>query len=160
MIAHRVLIALILVAICLGFLVIPIDATTDELDDPRNKGDILTGIFNAMFSETGENFTNSKYGVEMEFPKNWTGFEMKLVPMALVSPEGFNITKIFSLINNATVDTHTESIVSDDDAELSVQENQELTESLSNKLTQQFENMTSTMGIFIHDKEIARLVNS
>ncbi len=160
MISHRVLIASISVAVCISFLLIPTDATTDELDDARNKANLLTGIFNSMFSETGEKFTNSKYGVDMDFPKNWTGFEMKLVPMALVSPVGFNITNIFSLINNATVNTDTENIVSDDAAELSEQENQELSESLSNKLTQEFENMTSTMGIFIHDKGIARLVNS
>jgi len=96
----------------------------------------------------------------MAFPKNWTGIEMKVVPMALVSPEGFNFTEMFSTISNATVDTVTESIVSDGVNELSEQKKQELAESVSNKLTQKFENMTSTMGILIHDKEFARLVNS
>ncbi|HEY9492240.1 MAG TPA: tetratricopeptide repeat protein, partial [Nitrososphaeraceae archaeon] len=137
------------------------DTNNTEFNDAKNKAkDLLTSIFNTIFSETGEKFSNSKYGVDMAFPKNWTGIEMKVVPMALVSPEGFNFTEMFSTISNATVDTVTESIVSDGVNELSEQKKQELAESVSNKLTQKFENMTSTMGILIHDKEFARFVNS
>jgi len=160
MIPGRVLVALISVVLSLNFLLMPIDASTEEMDNAKNKTkDLLTNIFNTLFSETGEKFSNSKYGVNITFPKNWTGIEMNIVPMALVSPGGFNFTEMFATISNATVDTVAESIVSNNTDGLTEEKNQELTESLSNKLMKKFENMTSTMGILIYDKEFVRLAD-
>lgn len=156
----RVLVTVISVVLSLNFLLMPIGASTEEMDDAKNKAkDLLTNIFNTIFSETGEKFSNSKYGVNITFPKNWTGIEMNIVPMALVSPGGFNFTEVFSIISNATVNTVAETIVSNSAAELTEENNQELTESLSNKLMQKFENMTSTMGIFVYDKQFVRLAD-
>ena len=160
MIPGRVLVALISVVLSLNFLLMPIDASTEEMGNAKNKTkDLLTNIFNTLFSETGEKSSNSKYGVNITFPKNWTGIEMNIVPMALVSPGGFNFTEMFATISNATVDTVAESIVSNNTDGLTEEKNQELTESLSNKLMKKFENMTSTMGILIYDKEFVRLAD-
>ena len=160
MLFRKILVVIIPVVLSLNFLLMTTDATTEELNDTKNKDKDFLTIFNTLFSETGEKFSNSKYGVEIVFPKNWTGIEMKVVPIALVSPEGFNFTEMISTLGNATLDTVAENIVSDDANKLTPQKNQELAESISKNLTQKFENMTSTMGIFIHDKAIARLVSS
>ena len=71
-------------------------------------------------------------------------------------------------MTNTTVDNVAESFFSEDIAGMSEQELQELieqnkqqlTESLTNKVMEFLENMTSTMGVFIYDKEFARLMNS
>jgi tetratricopeptide (TPR) repeat protein len=134
----------------------------EELENAKHKAKgLLTDVFNSLFPETGEEFTNSVYGVDMKFPKNWTGVEMKAVfPMAVVAPEGFNFTEVFSAVSNATVDSAAESILSGEMTDFTEQKKQELIELITNKALEHFENMTSTMGIFIYDKEFARLMNS
>lgn len=123
--------------------------------------DIMTYVFSSIFPETGEKYSNTNYGVDIAFPKNWTGFEMKVIfPMAVVSPEGFNITDIFSSVIDASVDNIAEKIVSDGISDLPEQKKQELTESISNKLMEYTENRTATMGVFIYDKEFTRLMKS
>ena len=133
-----------------------------DFDTAKEKArDLLTFIFNSLFPETREKFSNSDYGVDMEFPKNWTGFEMKVIlPMAVVSPEGFNIKDILSTITESSVDSVAQGIVSGGRTELSQEKKQELTESGSKKLMEYVQNKTSTMGVFIYDKELAKLINS
>ncbi len=117
----------------------------------------LTHFFNSLFPETGKKFTNTDYGVDITFPKNWTGFEMKIIfPMAVVSPEGFNVTDIFTTI---TVDI-IGNITSDYMNGLSKQKEQELAESLTNKLMEYTGNKTPTMSVIINDKEFVQLMNS
>jgi hypothetical protein len=140
------------------------------LDNAKDKAkELLNEVFTSLFPQTGEKFTSTLYGVDISFPENWKGVEMKVVfPMAIVSPEGFSFTDMFSTISNATVDNVAESFFSENTAGLSEQElqvlieqkKQELTESISNEVIEYLENMTSSMGIFIYDKEFARLVNS
>lgn len=141
-----------------------------DFDNTKEKAKgLLTDIFTSLFPQTGDKFTNTLYGVDISFPKNWKGVEMKVIfPMAVVSPEGFSFTDMFSTISNATVNNVAESIFSEDTAGLSEQELQELieqkkrelTESISNEVIGYVENMTSSMGVFIYDKEFARLINS
>jgi tetratricopeptide (TPR) repeat protein len=155
----KVFAALISVVLSLNLLLMPIDASTEEMDNAKNKAkDLLTNIFNTFFSETREKFSNSKYGVDIQYPKNWTGIEMNIVPMALLSPAGFNFSEIFSTIADDAVRDISASIAANETDDESEQRKQEFIESFSNNLTQEFENMTSTMGILIHDKEVARLV--
>jgi hypothetical protein len=94
---------------------------------------------------------------------------MKIVfPMAVVSPEGFNITDIFSPFVDSVVDDIAESIISANGTELSEEEFRNLLESkieqsgeaLSNNAMESMQNLTSSMGVFIYDKEFARLMNS
>lgn len=142
----------------------------EELENAKEKGKaVLTNIFNSLFPQTGEKFSNSVYGVDIAFPKNWTGFEMKIMfPMAIVSPEGFNITGIFSGYADSMVDNLAETMLSSDGKELSEQELRELfepkvqesTQVLTEDLVKYMEDKTSGMGVFIYDKEFARLVNS
>ena len=140
------------------------NTTNESKDFDTAKGkarDLLNFIFNSLFPETREKFSNSDYGVDMEFPKNWTGFEMKVIlPMAVVSPEGINIKDILSTITESSVDSVAQSIVSEGRTELSQEKKQELTESGSKKLMESIQNKTSTMGILIYDKEFAKLINS
>jgi len=37
---------------------------------------IVTRIFDSLFPATGETFTDTKYGIDIAFPENWTGFEI------------------------------------------------------------------------------------
>lgn len=141
-----------------------------DLDNAKDKAkELLNEVFTSLFPQTKNKFTNTVYGVDISFPKNWTGIEMKVFfPMAVVSPKGFSFTDIFSTVSNATVDNIADSIFSDEVAGLSEdelrvlieQKKQELTESASNKVIEYIENMTSTMGVFIYDKEFARLTTS
>lgn len=141
-----------------------------ELENAKDKGKaILIDILSKIFPQTGDKFTNSNYGVDIAFPRNWTGFEMKIVfPMAVVSPEGFNITDIFSPFVDSVVDDIAESIISANGTELSEEEFRNLLESkveqsgeaLSNNAMESMQNLTSSMGVFIYDKEFARLMNS
>ena len=161
MVNRRLLAGLIPVVLCLSFLPVPIDATTVEMDDAKNETkNILTNLFNSLFSETADKFSNPKYGIDITFPKNWAGIEMDIVPMALLSPTGFNFSEIFSTIADQAVSNLAESIGANETEEQSEQRKQEFIESFSNNLTQEFGNMTSTMGVFIHDKEVARLANT
>ena len=117
----------------------------------------LTHFFNSLFPETGKKFTNTDYGVDITFPKNWTGFEMKIIfPMAVVSPEGFNVTDIFSTITDDIIN----KITSDYMNGLSKQKEQELAESLTNKLMEYIGNITPTMSVIVYDKEFVQLMNS
>jgi tetratricopeptide (TPR) repeat protein len=130
---------------------------------------IITYILSTIFPQTGEEFTNTNYGVDIVFPKNWTGFEMRIIfPMAVVSPEGFNITGLFSEFIDPSLDIIAESIVSNNTTELSDQEFQKLiepkvrqsAESLSTNLMENMENNTSSMSVFIYDKELIHFINS
>jgi tetratricopeptide (TPR) repeat protein len=142
----------------------------EELENAKEKGKaVLSNIFNSLFPQTGEKYGNSVYGVDIAFPKNWTGFEMKIVfPMAIVSPEGFNIRGIFSKYADSMVDKLAETMLSSDGKELSEQELRELFEPkvqesvqvLTEDVIKYMENKTVGMGVFIYDKEFARLVNS
>jgi hypothetical protein len=125
--------------------------------DVDNVKDFLTYIFNSLFPETGKKFTNTDYGVDITFPKNWTGFELKVIfPMAVVSPEGLNIADIFTTITDDIID----NITSDYMTALSNQNDQELTESLTNKLMEYIENITPTMNVIVYDKKLVQLMNS
>ncbi len=145
-------------------------SSNTELENAKDKGKaILINIFSKMFPQTGDKFSNSNYGVEIAYPKNWTGSEMKIVfPMAVVSPGGFNITEIFSPFVDSVVDEIADSIISTNGTELSEQEFRNLMESkveqsgeaLSNNAMESMQNLTSSMGVFIYDKEFARLMNS
>lgn len=43
----------------LNFLLAPVDATLEEMSDAKNKAEnLLSNIFNELFSETGDRFTN------------------------------------------------------------------------------------------------------
>jgi len=142
----------------------------EELENAKEIGrGVLTNIFNSLFPQTGEKFSNSVYGVDIAFPKNWTGFEMKIIfPIAIVSPEGFNITGIFSKYADSMIDNLAETILSSDGKGLSEHELRELfeprvqesNEVLTKDVMKYVEDKTSTMGVFIYDKEFARLVNS
>jgi len=139
------------------------DTQNDNLPREKNVAvakAIVTRIFDTLFPETGKKFTNTKYGVDIAFPKNWTGFEIKVLPAAVVSPEGFNFTSIFSTIANDAVNSIAENMVSDNNTDLSEQKTQELTKLLSDNLMNYFENATATMGVIIYDKEFTRLINS
>lgn len=130
-------------------------ASSDK--DVDNVKDFLTYIFNSLFPETGKKFTNTDYGVDITFPKNWTGIEMKIIfPMAVVSPDGFNGTNILSTIFGGTID----NITSDYMAKLSKQNDLEPTESLTNKLMEYIENVTPTMSVIVYDKKFVQLMNS
>lgn len=141
-----------------------------EFENAKEKGKaVLSNIFNSLFPQTGEKFSNSVYGVDIAFPKNWTGFEMKIMfPMAIVSPEGFNITGIFSRYSDSMVDNLAETMLSSEGKELSEQGLRELFEpkvqesaqGLTEDLIKYMVDKTSGMGVFIYDKEFARLVNS
>lgn len=145
--------------------------TDDSLASSNVKGfdnakektrELLTYSFNSIFPETGEKFTNNKYGVDMTFPKNWNGFEWKAVfPMAIVSPEGINITDLFSTTINTAADSIAEGIVSGGDIlELSEQKMKELNEPVITKLLEYFTERTSSMAIHIYDKQFASHMNS
>ena len=148
----------------------PTDANNTELNDVKDKAKgIIKFILNTIFPPTGEKFSNTNYGVDMTFPKNWTGFEMKIIlPMAVVSPEGFNITSLFSGYIDSVVDNMVESIVANNTTELSDQQFRELlepkvresAESLSKNLMEYMLNKTSIMEIAIYDKELMRFLNS
>lgn len=147
-----------------------ISSNNKELENTKEKVKaMLINIFSKIFPQTEEKFSNSNYGVEIEYPKNWTGFEMKIVfPMAVVSPEGFKITDVFSPFVDSLVDNTVEIIISTNGTKISEQELrnllesdlQETTEVLSTDLMEYLKNRTSIMGIFIFDKEFARLMNS
>ena len=146
------------------------DTNNTEVNDAKDKAkDIIKYILNTIFPQTGEKFSNTNYGVDMTFPKNWTGFEMKIIlPMAIVSPEGFNITSLFSGYIDSLVDDMTETIISNNASELSDQQFRELfepkvresAESLSKNLMEDMLNKTSIMEIAIYDKDLMRLVTS
>ena len=146
------------------------DTNNTDLNYAKDKAKaIITYLLNSIFPQTGEKFTNTQYGVDMTFPKNWTGFEMKIIlPMAIVSPEGFNISSFFSGYINSVVDNMTESIVANNSTELSDQQFQELlepkvresAESLTKNLMEFMLNKTSIMEIAIYDKDLMRLVTS
>ena len=123
---------------------------------------LLTYAFNSIFPETGEKFKNSNYGVDMTFPKNWTGIEWKTVfPLAIVSPEGINVTDLFSPEISATVDSIVEEINSGSNmSELAEQKMQDLNKPVIDKLLQYFTDRTSSMAIYIYDKQFARHANS
>jgi tetratricopeptide (TPR) repeat protein len=143
---------------------------SQEFYDATDKAkSILSYILNSIFPHTGEKFTNNDYGVDMVFPKNWTGIEMRIVfPMAVVSPEGFNITDLFSTYIDSSLDNIAESIVAINETELPEQEFQELIEPrvqesaelLSQNILEYMENKTTTMSIFIYDKELVGFLNS
>lgn len=124
--------------------------------------DLLTYAFNSLFPETGEKFTNTEYGVDITFPKNWTGIEWKAVfPLAIVSPEGINITDLFSPEIKVTVDSIVEEFNSGGNiSELAEQKMQDLNKPVINKLLQYFTDRTSSMAIYIYDKQFARHANS
>jgi hypothetical protein len=125
--------------------------------DGDNVKGFLTYIFSSLFPETGKKFTNTDYGVDITFPKNWTGFELKIIfPMAVVSPEGLNIADIFTTITDDIIG----NITSDYMTALSNQNDQELTESLTNKLMEYIENITPTMNVIVYDKKLVQLMNS
>lgn len=141
-----------------------------ELENAKEIGrGVLTNIFNSLFPQTGEKFSNSVYGVDIAFPKNWTGFEIKIIfPMAIVSPEGFNITGIFSKYADSMIDNLAETILSSDGKGLSEQELRELfeprvqesTEVLTKDVMKYVEDKSSGMVLFIYDKEFVRFVSS
>ena len=146
------------------------DTNNTEVNDAKDKAkDIIKYILNTIFPQTGEKFSNTNYGVDMTFPKNWTGFEMKIIlPMAIVSPEGFNITSLFSGYIDSLVDDMTETIISNNASELSDQQFRELfepkvqesAESLSKNLMEDMLNKTSIMEIAIYDKKLMRFITS
>ena len=146
------------------------DTNNTELNDAKDKAKgIIKNILNTIFPQTGEKFSNTNYGVDMTFPKNWTGFEMKIIlPMAVVSPEGFNITSLFSGYIDSLVDIMVESIVANNTTELSDQQLRQLfepkvresVESFSKNLMEYMENKTSIMEIAIYDKELMQFITS
>ena len=148
----------------------PTDTNNTELNDVKDKAKgIIKYILNTIFPQTGEKFSNTNYGVDMTFPKNWTGFEMKIIlPMAVVSPEGFNITSLFSGYIDSLVDSMVESIIANNTTELSDQQLRQLfepkvresTESLSKNLMEYMLNKTSAMEIAIYDKELMQFITS
>ena len=87
------------------------DTNNTELNDVKDKAKgIIKYILNTIFPQTGEKFSNTNYGVEMTFPKNWTGFEMKIIfPMAILSPEGFDISGLFSSYIDSSIDNIAET---------------------------------------------------
>ena len=123
---------------------------------------LLTYAFNSIFPETGEKFTNTEHGVDITFPKNWTGIEWKSVfPLAIASPEGINVTDLFSPEISATVDSIVEEINSGGNmSQLAEQKMQDLNKPVINKLLQYFTDRTSSMAIYIYDKQFARHANS
>ena len=134
-----------------------------DFDNAKDKTrDLLTYAFNSIFPETGDKFTNNKYGVDITFPKNWTGIEWKTVfPLAIVSPEEINVTSLFSAEIYTIVDSIAEEIVSGGNlTELAEQKMQELKEPVINKLLEYFEGKTSSMAVYIYDKQFAKLTNS
>ena len=98
----------------------------------------------------------------MTFPKNWSGIEWKTVfPLAIVSPEGINVTDLFSPEISATVDSIVEEINSGSNmSELAEQKMQDLHKPVIDKLLQYFTDRTSSMAIYIYDKQFARHANS
>ena len=147
-----------------------IDTNNTELNDAKDKAKgIIKYILNTIFPQTGEKFSNTNYGVDMTFPKNWTGFEMKIIlPMAVVSPEGFNISSLFSRYIDSLVENIEETIISNNTTELSDQQLRQLlepkvresAESLSKNLMDYMLNKTFTMEIAIYDKELMQLITS
>ena len=143
---------------------------SQEFYDAKDKAKrIISFILNSIFPHTGEKFTDNDYGIDMVFPENWKGVEMKVVfPMAIVSPEGFNITGLFSSYIDSYLDNIAQSIVSNNVTELSEQKFQELIEPrvresaelLSQNIIEYLENKTTTMSIFIYDKELVGFMNS
>jgi tetratricopeptide (TPR) repeat protein len=150
--------------------VYPTDTNNTELNDAKDKAKgIIKYILNTIFPQTGEKFSNTHYGVDMTLPQNWTGFEIKIIlPMAIVSPEGFNISSLFSGYIDSVVDNMTDTIISNNASELSDQQFRELfepkvresAESLSKNLMEYMLNKTSIMEIAIYDKDLMRLVTS
>jgi tetratricopeptide (TPR) repeat protein len=141
-----------------------------ELNDAKDKmKGMMKYILNSIFPQAEGKFSNTDYGVEMMFPKNWTGFEMKFfLPMAVVSPQGFNITSIYSPFIESFVDNMVETIGVNNVTKLTDQQFQELIEpkiqesldSLSKSLMEYLDNKTSLMSITIYDKELMRLTTS
>lgn len=123
--------------------------------------ELLTYAFNSIFPETGDKFTNTEHGIDISFPKNWTGIEWKTVfPLAIVSAEGINVTDLFSPEISATVDSIVEEINSGGNmSELAEQKMQDLNKPVINKLLQYFTDRTSSMAIYIYDKQFARHSN-
>ena len=126
---------------------------------------LITYALNSFFPETGEKFTNTEHGVDMTLPKNWTGIEWRSVfPLAIVSPEGINVTDLFSPEISATVDSIVEEINSGGNvtelAELAEQKMQYLNKPVITKLLQYFTDRTSSMAIYIYGKQFAREANS
>jgi tetratricopeptide (TPR) repeat protein len=150
--------------------VYPTDTNNTELNDAKDKAKgIIKYVLNTIFPQTGEKFSNTHYGVDMTLPQNWTGFEIKIIlPMAIVSPEGFNISSLFSGYIDSVVDNMTDTIISNNASELSDQQFRELfepkvresAESLSKNLMEYMLNKTSIMEIAIYDKDLMRLVTS
>ncbi|HEY9491598.1 MAG TPA: tetratricopeptide repeat protein, partial [Nitrososphaeraceae archaeon] len=146
------------------------DSNNTELNDAKDKAKgIIKYVLNTIFPQTGEKFSNTNYGVDIKYPKNWTGFEMKVIlPMAIVSPDGFNISSLFSGYIDSVVDNMTDTIISNNASELSDQQFRELfepkvresAESLSKNLMEYMLNKTSILEIAIYDKDLMRLVTS
>ena len=88
--------------------------------------------------------------------------------MAIVSPEGFNISSLFSEYIDSIVDNMAETIISNNASELSDQQFRELfepkvresAESLSKNLMEYMINKSSLMEIAIYDKELMRFITS
>jgi tetratricopeptide (TPR) repeat protein len=124
--------------------------------------EFLTYAINSLYPETREKFTNTEYGVDMTLPRNWTGFEWKVVfPLAIVSPEGINVTSLLSSQISATVDSIVEEVNAGGNLyELAEQKIRDLNKPIINKLLQYFTDRTSSMAIYIYDKQFARNENS
>lgn len=137
-----------------------LDNAKDNAKETANK--VITYAFNSFFPETGEKFTNNEHGVDITLPNNWTGIEWKAIfPLAIVSPEGINVTALFSPEISATVDSIVEEINSGGNVSELVEQNmQDLNKPVINKLLQYFTDRTSSMAIYIYDKEFARDMNS
>ena len=136
------------------------DKDLDNAKETTRK--LITYTFNEFFPETGENFNNTENGVDMTFPKNWTGVEWKAIfPLAIVSPEGINVTALFSREISVTVDSDVDEGNPDRNmSELLEQKMEDLNEPVITKLLQYFTDRTSSMAIYIYDKEFAREMNS
>jgi hypothetical protein len=124
--------------------------------------DFITYILNSIFPETEDKFTNTEHGVGIAFPKNWTGIEWKIAfPLAIVSPDGINVTDLFSPEIIATVDSIVEEINSGSNtSQLVEQKMQDLNKPVINKLLQYITDRTSSMAIYIYDKQFAKHTDS
>ncbi|HET6715752.1 MAG TPA: PsbP-related protein, partial [Nitrososphaeraceae archaeon] len=134
-----------------------------DLDNAKETiNELLIYAFNSFFPETEEKFSNTEHGVDMTLPKNWTGIEWKIIfPLAIVSPEGINVTDLFSTEISASTDSIVDEINSGGDVfELVDQKMQDLNKPVITKLLQYFTDRTSSMAIYIYNKEFARDMNS